>query len=116
MALPAIAGLIASRRADVLRLLIAEGPPVSQAGAVPHHAEIITPGLALMRRLLARAAELGEIAPVPLLAFPQLVMAPLVMAVVWEGLFQSVDPLDVQGLLRAHVEMLFGPDRRPVTA
>jgi hypothetical protein len=38
--------------------------------------------------------------------FPQLIMAPLLLAVIWDGLFSRIDPLDAAGLLRAHREAL----------
>ncbi len=105
---PAICGLIASRRADVMRLLIAEGrrfPRLAQF----YHAEIITPGIALLRRLLRRAEALGELSGPDLNKYPQLVAAPVVMAVIWEGLFQHIEPLDLEGLLRTHLQVIFGP-------
>jgi hypothetical protein len=61
-----------------------------------------------MRRLAERAAENGEFASDAAARFPQLVVAPLLLAVVWDGLFGKIDPLDVGGLLRAHRQALMG--------
>ena len=44
--------------------------------------------------------------------FPQLIVAPLLLAVIWDGLFAKIDPLDVGGLLRAHREVLTGKARK----
>ena len=44
--------------------------------------------------------------------YPQLVVAPLLVAVLWDGLFAKIDPLDVRGLLDAHREVLTGKARK----
>ena len=44
--------------------------------------------------------------------YPQLVVAPLLVAVLWDGLFAKIDPLDVRGLLDAHLEVLTGKTRK----
>ena len=43
--------------------------------------------------------------------FPQLIVAPLLMAAIWDGMFSRLDPLDVPGLLHAHRELLTGVPR-----
>jgi hypothetical protein len=40
--------------------------------------------------------------------YPQLIVAPLLVAVIWDALFANIDPLDVAGFLRAHLEVLTG--------
>jgi hypothetical protein len=37
-----------------------------------------------------------------------LLVAPAVMAIVWSGLFERFEPLDVRALMRAHLDVLFG--------
>ena len=63
-------------------------------------------GLPLIARWRERAAERGEFANDAAARFPQLIVAPLLMAVIWDGLFARIDPLDVAGFLRAHREVL----------
>jgi len=48
--------------------------------------------------------------------FPQLIVAPLLLAVLWDGLFARIDPLDVGALLAAHRELLTGKARKGITA
>ena len=43
--------------------------------------------------------------------FPQLLVAPALVAVVWNGLFERFAPLDVRELMRAHLDLLFGERR-----
>jgi hypothetical protein len=40
--------------------------------------------------------------------FPQLLVAPALMALVWNGMFDRFAPLDIRELMRAHLELLFG--------
>jgi hypothetical protein len=43
-----------------------------------------------------------------LIAFPQLIAAPGMVAIIWTGLFDRFEPLDVRKLLHAHMDILFG--------
>jgi hypothetical protein len=58
--------------------------------------------------VLRRAGEKGELAAGDLAAYPQLVVAPLILAVVWDGLFGAIKPLDVKGLLDTYRRLLLG--------
>ena len=68
--------------------------------------------IAAVRGLLRRAAARGEIGADALARFPQLLVAPGLVAIVWSGLFDRFEPLDVAALMRAHLDLLFG-ERRP---
>ena len=102
--------VLGSDRKLLLRLLITEGARFPRLVRF-YHAEIVTPGLALMRELMTRAAARGEIRSDAPARFPQLVMAPLLLAVVWDMLFGHLAPLDAEGLIDAHVELLLGEGR-----
>ena len=52
--------------------------------------------------------ERGELAHDALARFPQLLVAPALVAIIWTGLFERFAPLDVRELMRAHLELLFG--------
>ena len=69
--------------------------------------------LPALRGLMARAASRGELPNDALARFPQLLVAPAMVALVWNGLFERFAPLDVQELLRAHIEILFGERSAP---
>ena len=69
-------------------------------------------GLAIMRALAKRAAREGAFATDAAARYPQLIVAPLLLAVLWDGLFAKIDPLDVGALLRAHREVLTGRARK----
>jgi AcrR family transcriptional regulator len=106
--------VLGTRRKLLLRLIIAEGPRFP-AIAEFYYREVVTRGLALMRTVAERAARNGEFASDAAARFPQLIVAPLLVSVIWDGLFSRIDPLDVGGLLRAHREVLAAkPAPKPI--
>ena len=96
-----------TRRKDIIRLIMAEGPRFP-AIAEFYHTEVIARVLATIRPILRRAAERGELRDDALVRFPQLIVAPMLVAIVWHGLFDRFEPLDVEAMIRAHVGILFG--------
>jgi AcrR family transcriptional regulator len=99
--------VLGTDRKLLLRLIMAEGPRFP-AIAEFYYREVVSRGLAMMRALAKRAASEGAFATDAAARFPQLIIAPLLVAVIWDGLFASINPLDVGGLLRAHREVLTG--------
>ena len=65
---------------------------------------------AAVRALLTRAAARGEV-PAALAEFPQLIAAPGLIAIIWSGLFERFEPLDVRKMMKTYVELLFAPRR-----
>jgi hypothetical protein len=61
-----------------------------------------------LRAILRRAHERGEIKTDVLVRFPQLLPAPGIVAVIWSGLFDRFEPLDVRAMMRAHFDVLLG--------
>ena len=100
-----------TERKLLLRLIIAEGPRFP-AVAEFYYREVVSRGLKLMRALAERAVARGELLSDGPARFPQLIFAPLLLAVIWDGLFSKTDPLDVAGMLRAHREVLTAGPRR----
>ena len=103
--------VLGSKRKLLLRLIIAEGPRFPGVAEF-YHREVVTRGIGLMRKVAERAVRKGELAGDAAARFPQLIVAPLILAVVWDSLFARIDPLDVAGLLRAHRQMLMGKARK----
>lgn len=96
-----------TRRADVLRLIMAEGVRFPSLAEF-HFRNVVEPGLAGIRRLIERGIARGEIRHSGLTEFPQLAVAPAMLAVVWQGLFGHLSPLDVEAMMRAHIDLIFG--------
>jgi AcrR family transcriptional regulator len=101
------AEVLGTWRQQVLRLVITEGPRFPRIAEF-YHREVIVKGLAIIRHLAQRALARGELQSDSIARFPQLVFAPLLLALIWEGLFSAIEPLDVEGLLTAHRELLLG--------
>jgi AcrR family transcriptional regulator len=102
--------IFATRRKDVLRLIIAEGPRFPKLAEF-YYREVISRVLPVIRARLALAVERGELAHDALARFPQLLVAPALMAIIWSALFDRFEPLDVAELMRAHIDLLFGARR-----
>jgi len=106
--------VLGTERKLLLRLIMAEGPRFP-AIAEFYYREVVSHGLRMMRAISKRAASEGAFATDAPARYPQLVVAPLLVAVLWDGLFAKIDPLDVGGLLDAHREVLTGRAHRGST-
>ncbi len=98
-----------TRRKDVIRLMISEGRRFPKLAEF-YYREVLSRIIAAVRALLRRAAERGEIAK-GLAEFPQIIAAPGLVAIIWDGLFARFEPLDVRAMMKTHVELLFGAGR-----
>lgn len=97
--------IVNSRAPALLRLLIAE------AGRFPeladfYHREVLSRGLAAMKRVLARGIERGEFRPLQAANHPQILMGPFVAAMVWTLLVGKSHPLDFAAYQAAHLELV----------
>ena len=104
--------LPSSRRAFIVRLLISEGykhPELTQF----YDANVISRGLETMKRLIDRGIERGEFKPTPLRDFPQLLIAPVLTAVIWRSLFERYRHLDTDALLATNIELLVEAVKAP---
>jgi AcrR family transcriptional regulator len=96
-----------TRRKDIIRLILSEGPRFP-AIAEFYYREVVGRVLAIVRPILKRGAERGELPDDALARFPQLIVAPMLVGIMWHGLFDKFDRLDVAEMARAHVGILFG--------
>jgi len=97
--------VLGTRRKDLLRLVMTEGPRFPAIAAF-YHREVVSRGLKLMGGVLERAKAKGELSSEGFARFPQLVVAPLILAVVWDGLFATLEPLDAEGMLEVYRKLL----------
>jgi AcrR family transcriptional regulator len=101
--------LIASRRKDIIRLIISEGTRFP-AIADFYYREVLSRVFAALQQILQRALDRGELRHPGLVAFPQLLAAPVLVAIVWSSLFEKQAPLDVRAMLQAHLDILLNRD------
>ncbi len=99
-----------TRRADIIRLIVAEGPRFP-AIADFYYREVVSKGLAGLRALIQLGIARGEIRQSELARFPQIVVAPAIVAVIWKSLFENHSPLDATEMLRVHLDLIFGERR-----
>jgi AcrR family transcriptional regulator len=102
-----ISEIYGTHRKQVLRLIISEGPRFP-ALAEFYYREVLSRVLKGVRAILRRARARGEIADDALIRFPQLLAAPGIIAIVWTGLFDRFEPLDLRGMMQAQFNYLFG--------
>jgi AcrR family transcriptional regulator len=101
--------IFGTRRREVIRLMIAEGRRFPKLAEF-YYREVLSKILAAMRALLSRAVARGELPPA-VAQFPQLLAAPGLIAVVWTGLFDEYEPIDVRAMMKAHIDILLAAGR-----
>ena len=101
-----------TRRADIIRLIISEGPRFP-AVADFYYREVISRGMAAMRALIQIGVKKGEISQTELERFPQIVVAPAIVAIIWKSLFERHAPLDANEMLSVHLDLIFGQRSAP---
>jgi AcrR family transcriptional regulator len=95
-----------TRRREVIRLIITEGRRFPHLAEF-YYREVLSRIFGALRPVLQKAAERGE-APLGLVDFPQLVAGPALLAILWDGVFDRLAPLDVRAMLHIHLDALFG--------
>src|SRR5882724_8456154 len=102
--------IVSTRRGDIVRLVIAEGARFPSVADF-YYREVVSRGLAGMRALIELGIARAEIGEEGLRRFPQIVVAPAMVAVIWQGLFGRHSPLDATEMLRVHLDLIFGERR-----
>jgi len=99
-----------TKRGDIVRLIVAEGARFPSLADF-YFREVVSRGLAAMRKLIEGGIARGEIRHERLADFPQIVVAPALVAVMWQGLFGRHAPLDAVAMLKVHLDLIFGERR-----
>jgi hypothetical protein len=102
--------ILGTRRKLLIRLIIAEGPRFPRIAEF-YYRDVVGRILPMLAKIARRAAERGELPNDAVARYPQLVAAPLLLAVIWDGLFARINPLDVSDFLRAHRDVLTAQGR-----
>ena len=89
----------------VVRLLIAEGPKHPDLTAY-YFDQVISGGMDALRQLINRGVRHGEFRQSDLAEFPQLMISPVLMSIIWKTLFQKHYPLDTDKLLQTHIDLI----------
>jgi len=102
--------IVSTRRGDIVRLIVAEGPRFP-AIADFYYREVVSKGLAGMRAMIELGIARGEIKNANLAKYPQIMVAPAMIAVIWQSLFAKHAPLDAIEMFRTHLDLIFGERR-----
>ena len=97
--------VMGTERATLLRLIVAEGMRFPELAEF-HHREVVSRGVEAIRRIAEKGVASGEFRSDALRRFPQLAIAPVLLAVLWDGLFGRIEPLDTDAFLEAHLAVL----------
>ena len=104
--------VLGTRRKEIVRLILSEAGRFPEIATL-YHREVVSRGMRLLRRIAERAIARGEFRSDELVRFPQLAIAPGMVALVWLNLFEHLEPLDVEGMFDAHVDMLMRALKEP---
>ncbi|HEX6565937.1 MAG TPA: TetR/AcrR family transcriptional regulator [Chthoniobacterales bacterium] len=111
---PFVSELETSRRADVMRLVIAEGACFPELAQM-YRRITLEPLAEWIRRLAKLAAARGELRSKALMRFPLLLVTPALLTAVWNGLYGEEIHLDPGELFVAYLDLIFDghrPDRK----
>jgi len=102
--------ILATRRKEIIRLVIAESGRFPELAEF-YYREVVARGMALLRAAAERAVAQGELSSDELARFPQLVVAPGLVAFLWATLFERFEKLDAEAMLEAHLALLLRPPK-----
>ena len=96
--------VLGTRRKLLIRLIIAEGPRFPRIAEF-YFRDVISRIMPMLSKIAQRAADRGELPNDAVARYPQLVAAPLLLSVIWDGLFARISPRRAR-----HVPWLRHPD------
>jgi hypothetical protein len=94
----------------MIRLIISEGPRFPKLAEF-YYREVLSRMIDVFRTILRRASERGELKSDVFVRFPQLLVSPGLVAILWNGLFDKFEPLDPGELMRAHFNYILNDGR-----
>lgn len=97
--------ILGTRRKEIARIVLAEAARHPEFAAF-YYREVVSRGLGLLRSIAERGVASGEFASDELARFPQLILAPAVVAILWSNLFERFAPLDIEAMLETHLALL----------
>lgn len=96
---------------SIIRLLIAESGKFPQLADI-YHREIIAPGLKALRQIVIRGVRRGEFRETAAVEFPQLLVGPAIIAVIWRLLHGERHALDLEAYMKAHIDFVLSSLRK----
>ena len=97
-----------TRRKDVIRLVITEGPRFPKLAEFYYREVHRARDGGGPRACCGARSSAASSRTTRSCAFRSLLAAPGMVAIIWSGLFDRFEPLDVRAMMRAHFDILFG--------
>ncbi|MFC7396588.1 TetR/AcrR family transcriptional regulator [Chelatococcus sp. GCM10030263] len=97
--------VLETHRADILRLVLSEAPRFPWLAEF-YWQEVVSKGIGVIRAVAARAVARGEFSSDALVRFPQLIVAPMLVAVIWKALFERFEPLEAGAMIETYLDLL----------
>lgn len=104
--------ILGTRRREIARIVLAEAARHPEFAAF-YYREVVSRGLALLRGIAQRGVASGEFASDELARFPQLILAPVLVAILWSNLFERFAPLDIEAMLETHLALIIRAVKEP---
>ncbi|MEX2494723.1 MAG: TetR/AcrR family transcriptional regulator [Woeseia sp.] len=89
----------------LLRLMVAEGQKHPDLTGW-YHEQVVAQGLAALRSLIERGVKNGEFRRTALEEFPQIIVSPVLFAVIWSLVFDRHNKLETDRFIEAHVGLI----------
>lgn len=89
----------------LVRLLVAEGPRHPDLIAW-YWDNVVSQGMTAIRKLIEKGIDNGEFGQNAVLRFPQLLVSPVIVSMLWLQLFERHSPLDTDAYIEAHIELV----------
>jgi AcrR family transcriptional regulator len=100
--------ILGTKRRLLVQIILKEGGRFPELAAF-HYREVVSKALAFVGEIAARGEREGALRSPAYARVPRLIVAPMVLALVWDAIFAKIAPLDVEALFAAHREAMFGP-------
>jgi AcrR family transcriptional regulator len=89
----------------LIRMMIAEGPKHPDLVAF-YWENVVSRGIQALQHVIERGIAAGEFRETALLNYPQLLVSPVLMSVIWNAIFSRHRELDTDDLIEAHLDMV----------
>lgn len=99
--------MVATERREILRLLVAEAKRFPDLVSF-YHREAISRGKAIAAEILRRGIASGEFRDCPATRYPEVIIGPAILAAVWKLVFELVEPMDLDRMVEAHLDLVLG--------
>lgn len=97
--------LISSDLHILMRIVISEGRNFPELTRF-YYQEGVSKGQAILKRIVERGVAAGELRPGAATDLPIVMIAPAIMAAVWRMTFEQQQPIDLERILEAHVDLV----------